>query len=83
MEEEEDLLDETVMLTREQWEDLMKSIQSLSQANARLVETIAFLLKQNLERASVVAEPDSGSSNSTEGDPYDLAALRRLMGIGD
>ncbi|MCW3061527.1 MAG: hypothetical protein JWQ02_3348, partial [Capsulimonas sp.] len=52
MEDDEELTDETVMLTRAQWEDLMKSIQSLSQANARLVETIAFLLKQNLARGA-------------------------------
>ena len=82
MEEDEELADETVMLTREQWEDLMKSIQSLSQANARLVETIAFLLKQNLSRASVAAEVESAQAVA-DGDPYDLAALRRLMGIGD
>lgn len=83
MEDDEELTDETVMLTRAQWEDLMKSIQSLSQANARLVETIAFLLKQNLARGAAMAEEESVKAAVAEGDPYDLAALRRLMGIGD
>jgi hypothetical protein len=80
MYEEEDPTDDTVTLTRAQWQDLMKSIQSLSQANAKLVETIAFLLKKNLDSSAWGLELDEALAG--EEDIYDLGSLRRLMSEG-
>jgi len=80
MYEDEDLTDDNVTLTRAQWQDLMKSIQSLSQANSKLVETIAFLLKKNFENTTWGTELEEALAN--EIDPYDLSALRRLVSGG-
>jgi len=81
MEDDDILTEDIVTLTRAQWEDLMRSIQSLSLANAKLVETIAFLLKQNLSRSEDVVE---GSEVTIAGiDPYDLGALRKLVEGGE
>jgi hypothetical protein len=79
--DDDDILmeDDIVTLTRAQWEDLMRSIQSLSMANAKLVETIAFLLKQNLKRS---AESLAGDVRLKDVDPYDLQALRKMVEEG-
>ena len=80
MEDDDILTEDIVTLTRAQWEDLMRSIQSLSLANAKLVETIAFLLKQNLKRNP---EAQVGEIKIKDIDPYDLGALRKLIEGGD
>lgn len=89
MENEDIIIDDQVTLTRAQWEDLMRSIQSLSLANAKLVETIAYLLKQCAAADPDVFEMSSTQENGTnfefrgpadkETDPYDLTELRRLV----
>jgi hypothetical protein len=76
MEDDDILTEDIVTLTRAQWEDLMRSIQSLSLANAKLVETIAFLLKQNLKRNP---EAQVAELKLKDIDPYDLGALRKLI----
>jgi len=81
MEDDDILTEDIVTLTRAQWEDLMRSIQSLSLANAKLVETIAFLLKQNLKRAENAEE--GGEVTIAGVDPYDLGALRKLVEGGE
>jgi hypothetical protein len=81
MEDDDILTEDIVTLTRAQWEDLMRSIQSLSLANAKLVETIAFLLKQNLKRSGDSEE--GGEVTITGIDPYDLGALRKLVEGGE
>jgi len=81
MEDDDILTEDIVTLTRAQWEDLMRSIQSLSLANAKLVETIAFLLKQNLSRSG---DAEEGGEVTIAGiDPYDLGALRKLVEGGE
>jgi hypothetical protein len=69
-------LEDVITLTRKQWEDLMRSIQSLSQSNATLLKTISYLLKQS---AQVETDPKSAKRDSLGQDPYDLAELRRLI----
>lgn len=76
MEDDDILTEDIVTLTRPQWEDLMRSIQSLSLANAKLVETIAFLLKQNLKRNPDAPEAEIRLKGI---DPYDLGELRKLI----
>lgn len=76
MEDDDILTEDIVTLTRAQWEDLMRSIQSLSLANAKLVETIAFLLKQNLKRNADGQEAEVTLKGI---DPYDLGTLRKLV----
>lgn len=76
--DDDDILSEEdiVTLTRSQWEDLMRSVQSLSLANAKLVETIAFLLKQNAKRN---VDARVGNVRLAGVDPYDLGALRKMI----
>src|SRR5580693_3804856 len=94
--DDDDILaeEDIVTLTRSQWEDLMRSIQSLSLANAKLVETIAFLLKQNANRDSTVegsafvavdgqdVDAIFTDKRLRELDPYDLGALRKIIEEG-
>jgi hypothetical protein len=75
MDDEDGLSEEMVTLTRSQWQDLIRSVRSLSEANTKLVETIAYLLRDTLSAAS---EPAAYVA-----DRYDLSALRRIVENGE
>jgi hypothetical protein len=72
--DDEELSDELVTLTRAQWQELMGSIQQLSEANAMLARTIACLL----QRVAQACEQDAPQRLASD-DPYDLKALRRMI----
>ena len=78
MDDEEGLTEELVTLTRSQWQDLMRSVQSLSRANTKLVETIAYLLRE-----SVQSDDEPSLPQTYAGDPYDLTQLRRIVERGE
>jgi hypothetical protein len=79
MDDEEGMSEELVTLTRSEWQNLMRSVQSLSQANTKLVETIAYLLKESLQSS---IEPSMIRGFGDE-DPYDLSTLRRIVESGE
>jgi hypothetical protein len=72
--DDDELSDDMVTLTRTQWQELMGSIQQLSEANAMLARTIACLL----QRVAQACDQEAPARKAIS-DPYDLNALRRMI----
>ncbi len=71
---DDDPFDDTIILTRAQWHDLIGSVKTLADTNAKLLGVISTLLDQAVNGSNTVP---------ADTDPYDLGALRRLVEGGD
>jgi len=76
---DDDAFDDTIVLTRAQWHDLVGSVKTLADTNAKLLEVISALLDQ----AATGTRERTGKVESEEIDPYDLGTLRRMVEGGD
>lgn len=72
---DDESFDQSIVLTHAQWEELIGSVRSLSEANAKLMDVIVMLLSDTENHAVRAAL----SSQDALADPYDLRDLCKLV----
>ena len=80
--EEQISTEEQITLTSGEWQELVSSLQNLVQANNALLQTVSELMAQRSEALApkTPIPPASGFPPPlSPSDPYDLAALNRLL----